>query len=159
MSKIHSITHEFVEFVPDALELGVLYISVPYKTMAHLCCCGCGKKVVTPISPTGWEFTFNGRTVSVSPSVGNWNLECQSHYVISNSRVDWADQWSKEMIAAGFARDQQIKQAYYKKSPLNGQPAEVPVTPTRHSAPEQAPQRPKTGRGLLESIKAWWIGK
>ena len=147
MAKLLSIKHEFVEFVPDQFEPGILYISVQYKTMAHLCLCGCGKKVVTPISPTGWELTYNGRTISISPSVGNWNLECQSHYVISGSRVQWADRWSKEMIEAGFARDRKAKQNYY-----SAQPSRAPSSsPT--SAPEPSPRR----RGTLARVKAWWL--
>jgi hypothetical protein len=146
MAKLHTIKHQFVEFVPDQLEPGILYISVQYKTMAHLCCCGCGKKVVTPISPTGWELTFNGRAVSISPSVGNWNLQCQSHYVISNSRVQWAGRWSKEMIAAGFARDRQAKQNYYNAPVSQGQPTQHPAVP----------EFSRKGGGLIRKIKEWW---
>jgi hypothetical protein len=145
-SKLHTIRHEFVEFVPEQLEPEILYVSVQYKTMAHLCCCGCGKKVVTPISPTGWELTYNGRTVSISPSVGNWNLKCKSHYVISNSRVQWADRWSKRMIAAGFARDRQAKQDYYTAQTSHDPQAQklaVPVPSRKEGA-------------LVTKIKKWW---
>jgi hypothetical protein len=147
--KLHTIRPEFVEFVPEALELGVLYISVQYKTMAHACCCGCGKKVVTPLSPTGWEFTFNGRTISISPSVGNWNLKCQSHYVIAHGRVEWAGRWSKEMISAGFARDRQAKQDYYKHLSPHALPIQAPAAPARF----------KRVRGLLDRLKAWLSGR
>ena len=44
--------HEFVEFIPDELEHGIIYISIRFATASHLCCCGCGNKVVTPIRPT-----------------------------------------------------------------------------------------------------------
>ncbi|WP_425342947.1 DUF6527 family protein [Rhizobium etli] len=47
--------------------------------MAHLCACGCRTEVITPLSPTDWRFTFNGKTISVEPSVGNWSLTCRSH--------------------------------------------------------------------------------
>jgi hypothetical protein len=146
MARLHAIKHEFVEFVPDQLEPGILYISVQYKTMAHLCCCGCGKKVVTPISPTGWELTFNGRVISISPSVGNWNLRCKSHYVISNNHVQWAGRWSKDMIAAGFARDRQAKQDYYQHSPPQDRLSQTP-------APAAAS---RTAGSLLGRLKAWW---
>jgi hypothetical protein len=43
---------EFVEFMPDKLEPGVIYVSIPYATAAHLCACGYGNEVTTPISPT-----------------------------------------------------------------------------------------------------------
>ena len=40
---------EFVEFIPENLKPGVLYISIEYSTSSHLCPCGCGQKVITPI--------------------------------------------------------------------------------------------------------------
>ena len=51
--------HEFVEFIPDKLVDGVIYVSIPYATVAHKCCCGCGMEVVTPLSPTDWELIFD----------------------------------------------------------------------------------------------------
>jgi hypothetical protein len=61
---------------------GVLYVSPGYATVTHLCCCGCGAEVVTPLSPTDWKLTFDGVAISLSPSVGNWSLPCRSHYFI-----------------------------------------------------------------------------
>jgi hypothetical protein len=86
---------------------------VKYKAMVHLCLCGCGNKVVTPLSPTGWRMTFDGKTISVHPSIGNWNLACRSHYWISDGRVRWSYEWSRDQIDAGFARDSQLKREYY----------------------------------------------
>jgi hypothetical protein len=42
--------------------------------------CGCGKKVVLPLHPTHGKLTYDGETVSLSPSVGNWSFPCESHY-------------------------------------------------------------------------------
>ena len=148
MSRLHEISYEFVEFVPERLEPGVLYISVQYKTMAHLCCCGCCKKVVTPISPTGWQLTYDGKTVSISPSVGNWNLDCRSHYVISGNRVHWGGRWSREMIEAGFARDRQAKQDYYDTQTSR----ERSPSPSPAARPVSTPK----ARSLLTKIKEWW---
>jgi hypothetical protein len=78
-----SIRHEFVDLIPDALEDGVLYVSVQYATALHLCCCGCGSEVVTPLSPTDWSLTFDGDTVSLRPSIGNYSFPCRSHYFIT----------------------------------------------------------------------------
>jgi Family of unknown function (DUF6527) len=146
MSRLHQLRHEFVEFVPDRLEPCILYISVQYKTMAHLCCCGCGKKVVTPISPTGWQLTYDGRTVSISPSVGNWNLDCRSHYFISGNQVRWAGQWSREMIEAGFARDRQLKQDYY----------DTQTSTDRLPSPATEPLPTHRARTFLTKVKEWW---
>ncbi len=54
------IQHEFVEFIPERLTERTLYVSVAYASAAHLCFCGCGNKVVTPIHPAGWELLFDG---------------------------------------------------------------------------------------------------
>lgn len=100
MSHREPIQHEFVKFIPDSLEPGVLYISIPYATTTHLCMSGCGQEVVLPLSPQQWKLTFDGQTASLSPSVGNWSFECQSHYWIERDAIRWAGQISKEAIAA-----------------------------------------------------------
>lgn len=107
------LTHQFVEFIPERLETGVIYISMVYATATHACCCGCGNKVVTPFSPTDWRLTFNGETISLHPSIGNWSFECKSHYIIRNSQVDWADKWTQQRIDTGRNRDQLAKNTYH----------------------------------------------
>jgi hypothetical protein len=106
--------HEFVEFIPDELQQGTIYITIRFATASHLCCCGCGSKVVTPIRPTDWKLIFDGRTVSLDPSIGNWSLACQSHYWIRNNRVRWAPKWSQKQIDRGRVRDQSAKQKYFR---------------------------------------------
>ena len=88
-----NVQHRFVEFIPDELEDGILYISLKYCTAIHKCVCGCGNEVVTPISPTDWRLTFDGKTISLYPSIGNWNFECKSHYWITNNKVRFASKW------------------------------------------------------------------
>lgn len=79
--------HRILEHIPENLEDGILYISIEHSVAIHKCACGCGKEVVTPISPNGWKLIFDGETVSLNPSIGNWNLECKSHYFIRNNCV------------------------------------------------------------------------
>jgi Family of unknown function (DUF6527) len=112
------VDHVFVEFVPDYLEPGVLYISIPYKTILHNCLCGCGYRVATPLSPTDWALTFDGDTVSLAPSIGNWSFPCRSHYIIKKSKIIWAGGWSQERVDAARARDRQAKTGYYNKAPV-----------------------------------------
>lgn len=107
------LVHEFVEFIPSDLQPGVLYISMAYATAAHRCCCGCGKEVVTPLTPTDWQMTFDGETVSLSPSVGNWSFPCQSHYWVRRNKVQWAPKWSREQIDAGRTRDRDAKDRFF----------------------------------------------
>ena len=82
--------HAFVDHFPDPLAPGTVYVSIPFASSAHLCGCGCGHEVITPLGPTDWKLTFDGVSVSLSPSVGNWALPCRSHYWIQNNRVRWA---------------------------------------------------------------------
>lgn len=108
--------HEFVEFIPEDLKERTLYISKKYGTAVHKCCCGCGREVVTPLSPVGWQLTFDGKAVSLYPSIGNWRLPCQSHYFITKNKVVWAPQWSKEQIALGNEREARAKERYFAKA-------------------------------------------
>lgn len=94
--KIDKLRPEFVEFIPLELEEGVLYISMKYATTVHLCACGCKQKVVTPISPHTWSISYNGEGVTLSPSIGNYEQECMSHYFIRNNRIIWCpNYWNK----------------------------------------------------------------
>lgn len=95
----NEIAFEFVEFIPRDLEEGKLYVSTTYATAVHRCCCGCGSKITTPLAPSEWKLTFDGETVSLSPSIGNWSFPCQSHYWIRRNSIDWAGQMSPEQIA------------------------------------------------------------
>ena len=89
MRRTH-VTHVFVDYLPDQLEPGVVYVSIEHTLAAHLCCCGCGHEVVTPLGPRDWKLIFDGVSVSLSPSIGNWRLPCRSHYWIQQDQVRWA---------------------------------------------------------------------
>ena len=112
---MQTIQHKFVEFIPDVIEEGILFISVDYCTAIHKCICGCGNEVVTPLSPTDWEITFDGKTISLSPSIGNWGFECKSHYWITKSRIRLARKWSETKIADTRNTDKVKKKKYFKK--------------------------------------------
>ena len=92
------IRHEFVSEIPRHIEPATVYVSIEYTTAVHLCACGCGNEVVTPLSPRDWNLTFNGDTVSLAPSIGNWGLNCRAHYWIRDDTVVWAP--TVEPIAA-----------------------------------------------------------
>lgn len=110
MSAKREIRAEFVELMPKELGDGILYISIQYATAIHLCCCGCGNKVVTPFSPTDWRLIFDGESVSLDPSIGNWNFPCQSHYWIERNQIDWAPRWTRSEIDEGRRKDRALKQ-------------------------------------------------
>ena len=111
--------HKFVEFIPDTIEDGTLYISIKYCTAIHKCACGCGNEVVTPLSPTDWKLTFDGKTISLYPSIGNWNFKCQSHYWITKNKIKYAEKWDKEEIQYGRNKDKKRKEDFYNEKTEN----------------------------------------
>ena len=107
MNEFNSVQHEFVHHIPpgEQMENGVAYVSIPFATVVHRCCCGCGNEVVTPLDPSQWQLTFDGRSISLSPSIGNWNFACKSHYWIQRNHVTWAcASLQNEPKLPGFSR-------------------------------------------------------
>lgn len=82
---------QFVDTFPEHVDMveGVLYVSMHFASVAHLCACGCGLQVVTPLRPGSWNMTYDGRTVGLHPSIGNFQFPCRSHYFIRNGNVVW----------------------------------------------------------------------
>ncbi|AJW71752.1 DUF6527 family protein [Nitrosopumilus adriaticus] len=109
------IRHKFVDLIPDMVEEGVIYISIPFSTATHKCVCGCGEIIVTPIKPTDWEIIWNGDTVSLNPSIGNWSLPCQSHYWIEENKIIWSRKWNDLEIEIGREKDTVAKAKHYGK--------------------------------------------
>jgi len=134
MTRRTALAHEFVEYMPDQLKDGVLYVSIPFATGAHKCCCGCGQEVVTPLSPTDWKLIFDGRSISLDPS--NWSFPCKSHYWIRSGRVRWAGMWTHEQIEASRAADRTAKERYF-------------------GADAAAPTEPKAKRPIWSRLKGW----
>ena len=104
-----------VEFVPKILEAGILYVSERFQVALHICPCGCGNKVVTPLSPSEWKFTEESGKPSLCPSIGNWQIPCQSHYWIMDGEVKWSYQWSEKMIEAGRRRDRAKLEEHFRR--------------------------------------------
>ena len=108
------LTHEFVEYIPNQIEERTIYVSTKFATAVHKCCCGCGNEVITPLSPTDWKLLFDGESVSLDPSIGNWSFPCQSHYWIKGNKVLMAQSWSHQNIEAGRDRDRMAKKDHYQ---------------------------------------------
>lgn len=104
---------EKVRYMPKQLAPGVLYVSYEFGTAAHLCACGCGAKVRTPLGPAEWSIKEHSAGPSLWPSVGNWQRPCKSHYVISEGEVEWAPRWSEAQVHAGRANEQRRREAYF----------------------------------------------
>lgn len=145
MIRYKRLEHRFVENIPEHLEAGILYISMEYATSAHSCCCGCGEEVVTPFTPTDWKMTFDGESVSLRPSIGNWMLNCRSHYVIDRGKVIEANPWTNEQVEAERYRDRAAKARFYGQEPK--------------SEPSVQPTQPKATLGVWRRVWNWMFGR
>ena len=144
MIRAKMLEHRFVDAFPERLSPGVLYVSIEYGSAAHSCCCGCGEEVVTPITPTDWNITYDGETVTLHPSVGSWTLPCRSHYVIRRGRVIEAPSWTDAEIAAERRRDRRAKADHF------GAEHETPDSPRR---PERVDP---VGMATQPPVGGWW---
>ena len=149
--KIKQIRPENVEFVPEHIEEGVLYISERYRTAVHKCCCGCGQEVVTPLSPAEWSVKRNGGRVSLWPSIGNWSYPCRSHYVIRDNRVLEAKAMTERQIQRVKANDRadsaaQIRSMNHAKEAA-AQEQNVKMEPAHDRQPSM---------NWLQHLTRWW---
>lgn len=104
---MRSFTLQHVHYMPKQLLPGILYVSIEYQVAGHLCACGCGNKVIVPLGPAEWSFSERDGKPTLRPSIGNWQLPCKSHYLITAGAVQWADRWTEEKILAGRRAEQQ----------------------------------------------------
>src|SRR3989338_787025 len=102
-----------VQYMPTKLEPGILYVAEEVSAAAHLCACGCGTIVRTPLNR--WFLTEAEEGPSLDPSIGNWQEPCQSHYWIERGAVRWAGKWTPEQIAAGRRAEEERLSTYYSE--------------------------------------------
>jgi hypothetical protein len=113
MQKLTNIELVRCHYIPKTLEPGFLYVSEEFGAAVHLCACGCGSKVSTPLAPTEWTLHATRSGATLYPSVGNWQFPCKSHYWIRGGKIIWAAEWTPEQIAAGRSAEEQQRRAYY----------------------------------------------
>ena len=147
-----TLQHKFVESLPDTLQENTLYVCMEFATAAHRYVCGCGREVVTPLSPTDWKLMYDGRTVTLHPSIGNWSFPCRSHYWIRRGRVEWAAAWTDEEIRSGRAQDRRAKEAYFDLL-SETQDKQVSKQPAKVAPPKAAPES-----DTWKKSWKWWKG-
>lgn len=124
---METLKHKFVETIPDDIEPGIIYISGSRRTAIHLCVCGCGHEVITPISPTDWQLKFDGESVSLNPSIGLWKFKCRSHYWIIKNQIRHSDPWNEWQVQQGREKEKQRREDFYRKEEVFT--PEVPIAP------------------------------
>lgn len=103
-----------VKYLPSNLEAEILYVSLEYGVAGHLCPCGCGSKIITPLGGTEWSFTEINGEATLNPSIGNWQLPCQSHYWIKKGRVIPSYQWTEKEIEYGRLQEERRRETYFE---------------------------------------------
>jgi Family of unknown function (DUF6527) len=130
MTLVKRFDHEFVDQIPGELSEGILYVSMQFGTVIHLCACGCRNRTVTPLGTTDFKLIYDGETITLHPSVGNWNFSCRSHYLVSSSEIVWIGEWTGDQIAAFRARDH-----YLGGQPFRGHQADAGNDPADRHGP------------------------
>jgi hypothetical protein len=60
------------------------------------------------------EWTFTERVEGhPPPSIGNWQLPCRSHYVICDSQIVWAGNWTEAQVLSGRRAEEKRRHEYY----------------------------------------------
>jgi hypothetical protein len=122
MQKLDRIELARVQYIPKELKPGVLYVAEEFSAAVHLCACGCGSKVSTPLGPSDWTLEEAVSGASLTPSIGNWQLPCRSHYWIHEGKIIWSGAWTPAQIAAGRRSEEARRRTYYdnRKRPRRG---------------------------------------
>ena len=104
-----------VHYLPKQLEEGFLYVSKEFGVAGHLCPCGCKNKIITPLDSTEWSFKEANGKPTLSPSIGNWQLPCKSHYWITNGLIDGSYEWTEKQIIEGRRTEEENRKSYYNQ--------------------------------------------
>lgn len=81
----------------EDMEEGVIYVHKESTQSFHNCLCGCKEPVVMALDfinidgeeikgiwpPGNWNLTIKDGKATFSPSVGNYEFPCKSHYIIT----------------------------------------------------------------------------
>ena|ERR1700685_4084060 len=117
MNPIYTVTFKFIDLLPPILSDGVVYISLEHCTVVHMCCSGCGERVVNGLNPAQWKLIFDGETITLDPSIGNGALVCNSHYWIKKNQVIWAKPLTAKQTQISQLADLDDVVAHYAPSP------------------------------------------
>ncbi|WP_415926996.1 DUF6527 family protein [Mesorhizobium argentiipisi] len=81
----------------------------------HLCACGCGNKVPISLGPAGWSVRDRNGKPTVWPSIGNGQLPCRSHYIITDGKIHWAPSMSAAQAVTALQHDHRRREAHYRR--------------------------------------------
>ena len=82
-----ALKHEFVEFIPDELEQGTVYVSIRFATASHLRL-RLWKQGRDAYPPDRLDVAFRRQDHLLEPLNRNWSFPCQSHYYIRKNALN-----------------------------------------------------------------------
>ena len=106
--RLETLTPKFVERIhakSEELMSGIIYICAKHRTVVHRCPCGCDGLSEFVLSPTRFRMSYDGDSVTFSPSVGNAYLRCRSHYWIRGNQVEWCPPMQDSEIVRARERE------------------------------------------------------
>ena len=113
-TKVKSVTlmPSFVQFIPEHRDLkeGILYVSMQYGVVVHFCPCGCGHLSELTLDQDRWMLSYNGVSLSLTPSIGNSRLPCRSHYWIKDNKVIWCERMTKSAASMKDAAETRARE-------------------------------------------------
>jgi hypothetical protein len=107
--QVESLVIKDVDFIPEALEDGILYVAEHYRIAVHSCCCGCGMEVSTPLGVRQYDLTRDRAGPTLYPSIGNHDYPCKSHYWIEGGKVIDSYPMSRDTILRNRRIDREEK--------------------------------------------------
>ena len=84
----------FVDSLPKQggeMQEGRLYLSIKEMTASHLCACGCGRIVETPLGRDGWSLLLSEGNITIRPAIKSIVSGCGAKYNITNNLVQWVN--------------------------------------------------------------------
>lgn len=101
--------------MPAEFEAGILYVSKEFGIAGHLCACGCGNRIMTPLGAAEWAIKTKNDRISMWPSIGNGQLQCKSHYIIRNSKIIWCHSMTDDWTKTDLERAEKKRKHYFNQ--------------------------------------------
>jgi|SRR5438445_6567909 len=88
-----------VDRIPKDLSDGVVYYNQEFELGAMLCACGCGHRIDLLV-PDSHQITSVGGLATIRPSILVSDAPCNSHYYISDGRVEWLTAFTPAQVSS-----------------------------------------------------------
>jgi hypothetical protein len=88
-----------VDRIPKELSDGIVYHNQEFELGAMLCACGCGHRIDLLV-PDSHQLTSVDGLATIRPSILVSDAPCNSHYYISDGRVEWLTTFTPAQVAS-----------------------------------------------------------